>query len=227
MQSSGKRRQSPAASLIGGAFVALLLAACSAGTDAETQEGALGELTQSQVNTTPVCTADKFTCDCQKIGGTVDSPGWCCKHDSDGSSTCTNAPDLIISWHETPPGPKRPEHLSGVEGLKIEVLGYEEPKESKPDLSDPEFASACESVKRMADEQIKGEPLEFDPSTPGFPGAQAKFSLGKCFGFCSIIENACDFVLCAPDDILCHLGCMTGLAGSCQSLCLDLYLAAD
>jgi hypothetical protein len=222
MQSSGKPRQSRAASLIGGAFVALLLAACSV----EADEGALSELAQRQANTTPVCTEDKFTCDCKKIGGTVDGPGWCCKHDADGSSTCTNAPDLIISWHETPPGPDRPPHVTDIEGVKIEVMGYEEPKESKPDLSDPAFASACESVKRLAAEQKGAEP-EFDPSMPGFPGQSEKFSLGKCFGFCSIIENACDFVLCAPDDTLCHLNCMTAVGGRCQSVCLDLYLAAD
>ncbi len=46
-----------------------------------------------------------FKCECTKKGGTVDGDNWCCKHDSDGSKTCTNHPEMIISWRGTDPLP--------------------------------------------------------------------------------------------------------------------------
>lgn len=221
MRSNGdQRRRFGSALAIGVVLAGLLSAACSATPDAES----LGESKLLQQNTTPQTCDDKFECDCEAIGGTVDGPNWCCKHDADGSSTCTNSPDLIISWLETPPGPERPPHVQDIPGLKLE-LDIRESRAPKPDLSDPVFAAACEDVKRLADGQ-KLESLEFDPKMSGFPGAQTQkgFDVGACSDFCDVVENACDFVLCAPDDAACWINCMR-LGTRCDFFCIDLFLA--
>ena len=60
-----------------------------------------------------------FKCECTKKGGTVDGDNWCCKHDSDGSKTCTNHPELIIEWRGTDPLPPKPKDPSAISVLWV------------------------------------------------------------------------------------------------------------
>jgi hypothetical protein len=208
------------------AAVLATAAASLVGCGATTPREDLGEVELRQDNEpAPTCN-DKFECDCEAIGGTVDGPDWCCKHYADGSSICTNLPDHIISWLETPPGPKRPLHVQDIPGIELEMSGPKsEPIE--PDPKDPAFASVCESLQKQADAN-KGELLEFDPNMSGFPGSSEKerFDSAACHGFCNLVVRGCDFIGCGATDYACQINCER-IGMNCDFTCVDLLIASE
>lgn len=201
------------------ASAALALVGCSAGADDEN----LGQVELHQDNAPEPTCKDKFECDCEKIGGTVDGPNWCCKHDADGSSTCTNQPDLIIEWLETPPGPKKPPHVQDIPGLKLEMSGFPEPREPQ---KDPAFAGVCESLKKQADAN-KGELPDFDPRMSGAPSTEKeRFNSAACHSFCDLVANACDVVFCPATDTSCQIHCIH-VGMNCDFWCVDQLYASE
>lgn len=181
------------------ALLVLAMGACSA-----TSQEDLDQIELRQDNDPAPTCSDQFECDCKKIGGTVDAPGWCCKHYGDGSKQCTNMPEKIIWWLTAETGPV------------------------KPDLSDPEYATIHETLMKQVAAH-EGEVPDFDPNMSGFPGAvseKERFDSDGCHAFCGKLEQACKDVICGPDAPGCEIRCMR-LGQACDGVCTDLLIASE
>jgi hypothetical protein len=199
MQSNGSVRLLRTGLASALALAALALGACSA-----TSQEDLDQVELRQDNDPAPTCSDQFECDCKKVGGTVDGPGWCCKHYGDGSKQCTNMPEKIIWW------------LTASSGS------------TKSDLSDPEYAAIYEALMKQV-EDSKGEVPAFDPNMSGFPGhasEKERFDAHGCHAFCGKLEQACKDVVCGPDAASCEIRCMR-LGQACDGVCTDMLIASE